>query len=479
MTKILFVAGEGLPYIKSGGLADVIGSLPQILVREGYDVRVILPLYQKVRDKYLDTFTKIGTKQINAGWINQPATYYQAEANGVIYYFVEHQGYFERDQLYGYGDDDARFGFFQKASLDLFYVADWFPDIIHCHDWHTGMIPLLGRSLYIDERIQRIKYVYTIHNLAFQGNFGPETLWNCLGLDYYYYENGSVRFDGGISFLKTGVLFADKVTTVSPTYAQEILTPQFGERMDEVLRYRYDDLVGIVNGIDTVMWDPAKDAKIAYNFDAETVLEGKKQNKLAILKQLGMNETPDTLLIGIVSRLTNQKGVYMITERMNEIMGLDVQFVILGTGETAAEDAFTWLENNYKGRACYYNGYNDDLAHQIYASCDLFLMPSIYEPCGIGQLNAMRYGSLPLVRETGGLKDTVQPYNQYTQEGNGFSFWAANADDMMYTIRWAVEQYYNNPEGWETLVQHAMATDVSWEASAKEYDKLYKDLMGE
>ncbi len=475
--SILFVAGEGLPFIKTGGLADVIGSLPKSLYDRGQDVRVVLPLYKKIIEKHYDKLTRLGTIEVTSGWIKQPATYYVCNVDGVVYYFIEHQGYFERDGLYGYDDDGERFAFFQKAVLEMIHFVDWWPNIIHENDWQTGMLPLMCHALYADDyRYQNIKHVYTIHNLAFQGNFGKDMLASCLGLDDYYFENGSVRFDNGISFMKAAIVYADKITTVSPTYSAEILTETYGERMDAILRYRREDLWGIVNGIDTVTWNAATDHLLAYNFDASNVFQGKLENKRALQRELGLEQNDDVCLVGIVSRLTNQKGVYLITEKMTEMMDQGIQFVILGTGEANAENAFKWLESQYKGRAVYYCGYNEELAHRIYAGCDLFLMPSLYEPCGIGQLIAMHYGALPLVRETGGLKDTVHPYNRYTGEGNGFSFYGSYAGDMMNTIYYALDQYYNNKEGWATLVYQALETDVSWNKSAEIYEQLYYQL---
>lgn len=472
--SILFVGGEALPFIKTGGLADVLGSLPKSLAKRGHDVRVVIPLYKKIIEKYYDDLEKIGTIQVHSGWIDQPATYYTTTVDGVVYYFIEHQYYFEREGLYGYDDDGERFAFFQRAVLDMIYFIDWWPNIIHSNDWQTGMIPLMAHACYGDDyRYQGIKHVYTIHNLAFQGNFGVDMLPSCLGLDYSYFDNGSIKFDTGISFMKAGIVYADKITTVSPTYSNEILTESYGEKMDSVLRYRREDLWGIVNGIDINEWNPKKDKLLAKNYDVRSYVSGKKANKKALQEELGLEVRDDVMVIGLVSRLTNQKGIYLITDRLQEILGLDVQFVVLGTGEANAENAFKWMENEYKGKAVYYCGYNEELAHRIYAGADLFLMPSIYEPCGIGQLIAMHYGALPLVRETGGLKDTVQPYNQYTGEGTGFSFWAINADDMVYTIRWATEQFYDNKPGWKGLVKNAMTKDVSWEGSAEIYEELY------
>lgn len=477
MKSVLFVAAEGLPYIKTGGLADVIGSLPKILNEKGMDARVVLPLYKRIAEKYRGEFTKLKTIPIHVGVIDTVATIYQSQWENVTYYFIEHAGYFERDGLYGYPDDGERFAFYQKAVLEMLWALDFFPDIMHCHDWHTGMIAAMCHIQYPDDqRYQQIKHMYTIHNLAFQGNFPADVLTDCLGIDRRYFDDGSMRFHNGISFMKTGIIFSDKITTVSPSYSQEILTAQYGEQMDEVLRFRQSDLYGIVNGIDTQMWDPMQDPALPAHYNAESVLEGKRANKAAVQKELGLRVADDVMIIGIVSRLTWQKGVYLIIEKMADIMGLDIQFVVLGTGETHIENQFKMMEDKYRRRAVYYCGYNDELAHRIYAGSDLFLMPSLFEPCGIGQLIAMHYGALPLVRETGGLRDTVHPYNQYTKEGNGFSFTAFNSHDMLYTLRCAADTYYLNRADWDQLVQQAMGTDVSWNLSADQYTQLYNEM---
>ena len=477
MKSVLFVAAEGLPYIKTGGLADVIGSLPKILNEKGMDARVVLPLYKRIAEKYRGEFTKLKTIPIHVGVIDTVATIYQSQWENVTYYFIEHAGYFERDGLYGYPDDGERFAFYQKAVLEMLWAIDFFPDIMHCHDWHTGMIAAMCHIQYPDDqRYQQIKHMYTIHNLAFQGNFPADVLTDCLGIDRRYFDDGSMRFHNGISFMKTGIIFSDKITTVSPSYSQEILTAQYGEQMDEVLRFRQSDLYGIVNGIDTKMWDPMTDPALPAHYNAESVLEGKRANKAAVQKELGLRVADDVMMIGIVSRLTWQKGVYLIIEKMADSMGLDIQFVVLGTGETHIENQFKMMEDKYRRRAVYYCGYNDELAHRIYAGSDLFLMPSLFEPCGIGQLIAMHYGALPLVRETGGLRDTVHPYNQYTKEGNGFSFTAFNSHDMLYTLRCAADTYYLNRADWDQLVQQAMGTDVSWNLSADQYTQLYNEM---
>ncbi|MBQ6591772.1 MAG: glycogen synthase GlgA [Solobacterium sp.] len=477
--KILFVAGEGLPFVKTGGLADVIGSLPKVLVKKGCDCRVVLPLYSHVIMDHYNELARLGTMSVRFGNAEQPATFYRGEDSGVTYYFIEHQGFFERDSLYGYYDDGERFAFFQRAALDMLSFLDWWPDIIHSNDWQSGMIPLLARNVYGgDERYRNIKHVYTIHNLAFQGNFSKDLLWSRLGIDDYYYNNGAVRFDDGISFMKSALVFADKITTVSPTYAREILTPGFGERMNEVLKYRQEDLCGIVNDIDTDNWNPLSDLRLAKNYSLRNYVSGKRENKKKLQEMLGLEVRSDVMVIGLVSRLTGQKGVYMITSGMHEMMRRNLQFVVLGTGERAAEDAFRSMENMYQGRMVYYSGYNEDLAHMIYAGCDVFLMPSMYEPCGISQMISQRYGTLPVVRETGGLSDTVMPYNEYTGEGNGFSFHGESSGNLMDVLDYVLRTYYDNPAGWRGLVHSAMKTDVSWNRSADAYLALYNSIIG-
>ena len=478
MKSVLFVAAEGLPYIKTGGLADVIGSLPKILNEKGMDARVVLPLYKRIAEKYRGEFMKLKTIPIHIGVIDTVATIYQSQWENVTYYFIEHAGYFERDGLYGYPDDGERFAFYQKAVLEMLWAIDFFPDIMHCHDWHTGMIPCMCKEGHsFDERYRNIRHVYTIHNMAYQGNFGVEMLDSCLGLGYYLFDNGNVRYDGGISFMKSGILYADKVTTVSPSYSQEILTPQYGEHLEMVLNMRKYDLWGIVNGIDIEMWNPMDDPEIPYHYNKVNVEKQKKENKMALQKELGLQVDPNVMLIGVVSRLTWQKGFYLLMEKLNELCAAPIQLAVLGSGEPLIEEKMAQLENGNKGKIVFYRGYNESLAHRIYAASDLFLMPSLFEPCGISQLISMRYGTLPLVRETGGLRDTVQPFNEYEKTGNGFSFANYSSDELINTLYFAIDVYYNRKEDWTTLIRHAMNTDVSWEKSAVTYGLLYDELL--
>lgn len=478
MASILMVASEGLPFVKTGGLADVIGSLPAALAEQGNEVKVVMPLYKKIAEKNFNDlyFCKRYTVSIN--YREVPVTVYSATVGKVAYFFIQHQGYFERDELYGYQDDGERFAYFQKAVIEMLNQLNYWPNIVHCHDWQSGMIPCMVKETHnFDPRYAKLKFVFTIHNMAYQGNFGPEMLDPCLGLPNYLMENGNVKFDGGISFMKSALLYSDKITTVSPTYAQEILTPQYGERLDAVLNMRKYDLWGIVNGIDIDLWNPSKDKTIPFNFNKVNIKTQKAKDKAALQQELGLEVNPNVLLVGVVSRLTWQKGFYLLMEKLDAIADAPIQLAILGTGEDKIEQALRNLENNHKGKICFYRGYNEALAHRIYASSDMFLMPSLFEPCGISQLCSMRYGTLPLVRETGGLKDTVNPYNAYDKSGNGFSFEKYNSQDLMNTISMAADVYYNKKADWETLITNAMNTDVSWEKSARTYTLLYNELV--
>ena len=477
MARILMVASEGLPYIKSGGLADVIGSLPKELVKKGHEVRVVMPLYAPIARKFHDGFQLEAQYTVSISYHEVPVNIWSQMQGDVKFYFVEHKGYFERDNLYGYMDDGERFAYFQKAVIEMLNQLNYFPEIMHSHDWHTGMIPVMCKEGHsFDERYRNIKHVYTIHNLAYQGNFGAEMLDSCLGLDYRIFDNGNVRYDGGISFMKSGILYADKLTTVLPSYSQEILTPQYGEHMEMVLEMRRYDLWGITNGIDIESWNPKTDPEIPYHFNKVNVKKQKAANKMALQQEMGLQVNPDVMLVGVVSRLTWQKGFYLLMEKLHELCQMPIQLCVLGSGEERIEQEMAQLENGNKGKIVFYKGYNDSLAHRIYAASDLFLMPSLFEPCGISQLISMRYGTLPLVRETGGLRDTVNPYNEFEKSGNGFSFANYNSDELIGVLWNAIHVYYDCPQDWKMLVRNAMNTDVSWEASANTYCQLYAQL---
>jgi len=474
MKHILFVASESLPFVKTGGLADVVGSLPQALTSK-YRVSVFIPLYLNVIPKLVDA-KPVVTFMINTPCIQQPATILKQTHEGIDFYFLQHQAYFEREGLYGFPDDGERFSFFNLACVTFIEKMNLHIDIVHSHDWHAGMIPLLSRVVYKQHpNHKKLKHVFTIHNLAYQGQFPLSVAKECLGLSDQILNDGSIRFDDGVNFLKAALVYAHKITTVSPSYAQEILSLAFGERLHEVLRLRQYDLFGILNGIDTDFWDPSKDPFIPYHFDSDN-LENKVKNKLALQKKCGLKMSENTLLLGVVSRLTWQKGIHLILDQMSDIMGLDVQLVVLGSGENHLEHGFRNMVEKYYGRVAYVAGYNEPFAHEIYAGCDILLMPSLFEPCGLSQMIAMRYGTLPLVREVGGLKDSVSPYNSAANTGTGFSFREFSVTDLYHVLRMSVYLYYHYPSEFEQTQRNAMNEDFSWALSSEQYAKVYESL---
>ena len=473
MKNILFVSGEGLPFIKSGGLADVIGSLPAALTKRGEGAAVVLPMYKRIIEKFPELKEEC-TFRVHSGVIDKQCVLYSTKIDEVIYYFIRQDDYFYRDGLYGYADDGERFIFFCHAALDMLPHIKFKPDVIHTNDWHTGMIPIMCKQEYTDPEYKKYKHVYTIHNLLFQGNFPKETM-RCLNLSDHYWNNGDIKFDNGISFMKAGIIYADKVTTVSQTYAREILTSEYGERMEKVLANKGDNLLGIVNGIDIDNWNPSTDKALYKNYSINDI-RNKKACKRSLQYQLGLRVADDVMLIGIVTRLTWQKGMHLILDKLTNIMNQDVQLVILGSGDNYIENELKKIESTYPHRAVFYCGHNEELSHRIYAGCDLFLMPSLFEPCSISQLISMRYGTIPLVRETGGLKDTVQPFNEYDGTGTGFSFRYLRGDEMMHVLAYAINVYYYNKAGWRKLIRQAMSVDVSWDNSAREYSQLYESM---
>ena len=478
MIKVLFAAFESLPFIKTGGLADVVYALPRAIDRNEFECKVVMPLLKPIKEKYYQGLVYLDKIYVHSGYINEEANVYKYDLDGVDYYFIENDNYFGRDDVYGYKDDVARFAFYNVAILEMMIKLDYYPDIINENDYHTAVVPALCKIRYnAIESIRKIKHIFTIHNLVYQGQYDKQVLFDLLAFDYKYYEDGSLRYNDHCNFMKIGIHFADKVTTVSKTYAEEIQTPEYGENLDVMLKYRKDDLYGIVNGIDTGNFDPYTDKDIYYHYNTRNYLKGKRENKQSLQYTLGLNQEPDTLLIGMVSRLTFQKGADLLLGCMQELLKRNVQIAILGTGESKYEYAFRMLENEHKGRFVYYCGYNEALAHKMYAGLDLLLMPSLFEPCGLSQLIAMRYGTLPLVRETGGLKDTVEPLNEYTDEGTGFTFGPYNAWDLLRVIDYASRQYYDHKETWKGLIKRAMRYDVSFERSAREYEKVYKKAL--
>ncbi|MCR1953110.1 glycogen synthase GlgA [Clostridium sp. DSM 100503] len=474
--NILIVASEAHPFIKTGGLGDVIGALPVALKELGADVRVLIPNYRDIKKeikedlKYIDNFT------VNVGWRSQYCGILEYEHDGVKFYLLDNEYYFKRDGLYGYYDDGEKFAFFDRAVLEFVKHIDWVPDILHCNDWQTGMVPVLLKLEYSkEEKFKNMKTVLSIHNLFFKGMFNPQVLPELFGYDYEAFNNGSLEHYGAVSFLKGGINYADKVSTVSKSYAEEIKTPEYGEQLDGLLRYRGSALQGIVNGIDYKEYNPEEDKYIYSTYSAND-FENKKINKEDLQKELGLPVNKDVPMIGLVSRLTHQKGCDLIINILEELLKEDVQVVILGTGDYMYEESFKSFQSRHPKKVSSNIKFSNELAHKIYAASDMFLMPSLFEPCGLGQLIALRYGSVPIVRETGGLKDTVIPYNEYDETGNGFGFKNYRFDELLNTTKYALS-IYKDKNKWNSIVRQAMSADNSWEKSAKEYIELYNEVI--
>ncbi|MFV2048155.1 glycogen synthase GlgA [Metabacillus sp. YM-086] len=472
--KVLFAVSECVPFVKSGGLADVAGALPKELKKLGADIRVILPKYSLISESYREKMTKIHEIIVPVGWRQQYCGIEKLEVDGITYYFLDHEYYFYRDSLYGHYDDGERFSYFCRAVLETLEAIDFQPDIIHSHDWHTGMISYLLQKEYREKPFyEEIKTVFTIHNLQFQGVFPYSILHDLLNLGDEDFKN--LEFYGDISFMKAAIISSDFITTVSPTYKEEIQTAYYGERLDGLLRSRNTSLLGILNGIDDTVYNPETDENIHSQFTPETLIK-KAENKAALQAAFGLTESKDTPIISMVTRLTKQKGLDLVKRVLDEVLAKDVQVIILGTGEKEFEDYFKHMEWVYPTKFKAYIGFDEKLAHQIYAGSDLFLMPSKFEPCGLGQLIALRYGTIPIVRETGGLNDTVFPFQEELKEGNGFTFSHFNAHDMLYSINRAIE-YYHQDEVWQKIVNTAMTQDYSWSQSALKYKQLYTELI--
>lgn len=478
MKKVLFMASECVPFIKTGGLADVVGSLPKYFNKDEFDVRVIIPKYQAISEEYKSQMTYVTHFYIDLAWRSQYVGIMMLEYDGVKVYFIDNEYYFSG--MTPYGDikfDLEKFAFFSKAALSALPSIDFRPDIIHCHDWQTGLIPVYVKDVFAQNPFYRgIKTVMTIHNLKFQGVYDMNTVKDFSGLSAYYFANDKLEAYGDANYLKGGLVYSDYITTVSETYAQEIKTPFFGEKLDGLIRARENSLCGIVNGIDYNEYDPAKDKLIEKNYNLRTWRKEKIKNKLALQEELGLEQNPKKFMVGIVSRLTDQKGLDLVDHVIEEICAPDMQLVVLGTGDPKYESLFRHFEWKYKDRVSASIYYNNARSHKIYAACDAFLMPSLFEPCGLSQLMSLRYGTIPIVRETGGLKDTVVPYNEYESTGTGFSFCNYNAHEMLATIRYAKHIYYDRRREWNKMVDRAMSTDFSWNNSAKKYEQLYYQM---
>ena len=471
--KVLYAASEALPFIASGGLGDVAGSLPQALRKRLVGCRVVMPLYDGIKQELKDTMKFVTNICVPVAWRRQYCGIFEAKSGGVIYYLLDNQYYFKRDSLYGFYDDAERFAFFSRAILEMLPHIDFKPDIIHCNDWQTALTPVYYSTIYAERPgYENIKTVFTIHNIQYQGVYGEELIDNVVGIDHAHKK--LLEYDGAVNLMKGGIECANAVTTVSPSYAKEILDPWYSHGLDPILKERSYKLRGILNGIDVINYNPETDKDIFKNYTADNI-RGKYINKRELQKLLGLPEKSETPVMGMVTRLVSHKGLDLCKAVLDELLATtDIQLVVLGSGDYQYEEFFRGLAARYPDKVGLCLGFIPDLARKIYAGADLFLMPSKSEPCGLSQMVALRYGTIPIVRETGGLRDSVTDSGD--NEGNGFVFSSYNAHDMLHAIRRAVEGYQDK-NGWAILVKRAMDSDNSWGKSANDYIKMYKEVL--
>ncbi len=468
--KLLYVSAEVAPFAKSGGLADVAGSLPLALTEKGCEVRIAMPSYREIGVK-MDYITDFPVKMDTSV---ETCIIRESLYQGLQVYFVDSHHYFDRDCMYCHVDDAERFAFFCRAILEMLPLIDYKPDIIHCNDWHTGPITFLLRNQYMQNNFySKMATIFTIHNLKYQGNYSKDIL-RALNIDEKYFTSDKLEFYDQFSFIKTGILYSDIVNTVSETYAIEIQTPEFGELLDGILRKRSKDLYGIVNGISYKEFNPEHDPMIYENYNYKN-LDVKKKNKNTLQKECGLKES-DMPIIGLISRLVDQKGLDLIEEIMEDLMEINIQLVVLGIGDPYYEEMFKEMEKRYPNRVAVFIEFNEELAHKIYAGSDIFLMPSLFEPCGLGQLISLRYGTIPIVRSVGGLADTIKNFEQGKKEGNGFTFEKYNSLELLKTIERCIEVYHQK-DIWGSLVKGVMKLDFSWNKQADKYKELYSKAL--
>ena len=474
--KVLFVASEAQPFMASGGLADVAGALSQALRKRLIGCRVVMPMYDTISQEMKDKMTFITSISVPVAWRRQYCGIFQAKVGGVIYYFIDNQYYFKRDSIYGHYDDAERFTFFARAVLEILPHIDFKPDIIHCNDWQSALTPVFYQTMYSqDPWYAGIKTVFTIHNIQYQGTYGMDLIGDVIGLKPE--DAHLLEYDGDANFMKGAIECADRITTVSPSYANEILDPWYSHGLDGILRERQWKLCGILNGIATDTNDPETDPNLVMHYNVDNVKEGKAANKKALQENMGLPQRPDVPVVGIVSRLVSHKGLDLIKAIFDEFLANnDVQVVVVGSGDWQYENYFRELSNRFPEKVAVRIGFVPSLAKKIYAGADLFLMPSKSEPCGLSQMVALRYGTVPIVRETGGLRDSITDSGD--GEGNGFTFKTYNAHDMLGALQRALGAYYNR-DYWDTLVKRAINCDFSWGKSANEYIKLYKELLAQ
>mgnify|MGYP000831336344 CR=1 FL=1 len=472
--RILYAASEAAPFAKSGGLADVAGALPKALVKDGVDARVIMPLYGDL--KFRDTLEYVTNYSVPVGWRSQYCGLFKTERNGVTYYFLDNEYYFKRRGLYGFYDDGERFAFFSRAVLETLFYIDFTPDIINCNDWQTALVPVYLNLYYRHlDKFNRIKTVFTIHNIEYQGKYGPETVEDLFGLNRGWYDGGILRMDGCVNLMKAAMLTANAVTTVSPTYARQLHDPAYACGLEQVVQLIDYKLSGVLNGLDMESFDPAHDASLPQTYDPDH-MEGKAVCKRELQRQLGLAQEPDTPLTAIVSRLVGHKGMDLVCQGLGGIMATGCQLVVLGQGEPQFEDTFRWAQSRWPGRVSAQITYSDNLSRRVYGAADLFLMPSRSEPCGLSQLIAMRYGAVPIVRQTGGLNDTVRSCQVGQPDGNGYVFSACTAHDLCQTLGQAVGLYRGDRLGFDAVRRRGMTEDFGWGRSAGAYRRIYQDL---
>ena len=477
--KILYATSEAVPFCKTGGLADVAGSLPPALAAEGAEVAVVLPLYRRVKEKFGGELNFLCYDYVDLAWRHVYCGLFSIERDGVTWYFLDNEQYFDRPDLYGYMDDGERFGFFSRAIVKMLDHMKFWPDVINCNDWQTALVPIyLLDDGVREDRYRSIRTTLTIHNIEYQGRYGKETLGDLFGLDSGWAADGTIMMDGDVNLLKGAILCADAVNAVSPTYANELKMAYFAHRLESVMRRCEYKLSGVLNGIDMNRYNPGTDSIITTNFTAED-MSGKDADKAALQKLMGLRVEPHVPIVGIISRLVSHKGLDLICEVLHDMMKLPLQLVVLGKGDQKYEEFFHWASQQYPGRMAVRLDYNEELSMAIYAGADLFLMPSKSEPCGLSQMIAMRYGTVPIVRETGGLRDTVQPYESWRDAGNGFTFSNYSSGDMLYVIREAVYLYKDYPDAFGRLRKRAMECDFSWARSAGEYLRIYANVTGQ
>ena len=478
--SVAFIGSECYPFVKTGGLGDVMSALPKSLAKLNIDVKVIIPRYKCIPQKFQEKMEYRGSFDMNL--CSDGKQYYvgimEYQEDGVVYDFIDNDEFFSWGNPYtNLIDDIPKFCYFAKAALAALNYLNWTPDVVHCHDWQAALVPLYLRTCFQDTDVGRAISVLTIHNLKFQGIYDRKKIQYWSGLpDYVFNKDCMIQNWLDANMLKGGIAYSNKVTTVSNTYAWEIQTEEYGEGLAEHLRYHNNKILGIVNGIDTDIWNPATDKLLAADYDEKSAIKNKKINKKALQESLGLDVDEHKMVIGLISRLTNQKGLDLVNDVIPGIMDEHTQVVVLGTGDSQYENTFRYYENKYKGNFCAYIAYNENVAHNIYAGCDALLVPSRFEPCGLTQLIAMRYGAVPIVRETGGLKDTVQPYNMFENTGNGFTFDRYESGLLYDAINRAKTLYFENRKSWDDMVIRDMNKDVSWEKSAKQYKDMYVEL---